>query len=499
MQSDRTRELLELDLADRGRAITQLEGEFDRQPAAWQAYSLGVLYGADEDFAAMNLWFAECRRRTDQYDPKIERIRLEHWRDWARRADGDFEAGRWPEAFEACETALLAAPEKQETRFRLIEARVMAWGPELEEIRALVAADRTAVLDRWLEAVAATPASIDEVEASEASSELAASRMDVRVRLASQLRNATRQPADSEAVFVLGELCRLDRDWVGMNYWYEQAGGMLAAPGADTRRAAIMSSNRRLSADQLLGEALLAWSDDRAGLAVARIDTAAMVDLNRGDLVLARRNLEMLLSAEGSTEIRTILAMGDVNPGWLALWMTQLYNHERYREAAQVADALLADSPDQDGALPSQATADPEARKRRDQALRIRGAWGIRSGDLEGAARDLKDLLEGGLVDPVTAVTLGDVSMSLSRYEAARRWYGQAAAWSGSTTDLLLRQSRVAFCQGRFPDMLVLMNQALALDGADARVQHLHAEARRLNGLDELEPARQSEPGEARP
>ena len=145
---DRTRQLLELDLAHRSGAIKTLLKNQQTNPDPIQAYSLGVLYGADGDYEKMNLWFDRCSSQTGSQDQDILYIRHSHWRDEASAADHAAETGDWTRAASLLEKANQAAPEKTETWIRLVEARVMAFGPGLGEIRTLVEAKKPEVLSR---------------------------------------------------------------------------------------------------------------------------------------------------------------------------------------------------------------------------------------------------------------------------------------------------------------------------------------------------------------
>ncbi len=449
---DRTKQLLELNLANRQGAIANLTERYAAEPEAWEAYSLGVLHGADRNYEQMNAWFDRCRQLSSEHDEDIAYTRLGHWRDEAAAGDALAAENQWAEAAARFARALKAAPEKNETRLRWIEARVMAFGPGREEIRTLVVADRPAAILRWLENVdgdqQATP------------------RLETRVRLASQLRAANGQPGDALAAFVTAELDRLDRDWLAMARHQQQA---TAWSEDDSESQALLAASRRTAGTALLQEALELFSAERAPAALAKLDTADLVDPGRADVTGARHNIRNLESAVDARSVAEILALGDLDASWLSVWMHRLYHKGRLREAGMVAQQLL-DHPDN---LSS---------RQRNQALRVRVAFSRQVGDLDQAREDLRALLQGGPPQPEVAFLLGDVLLAQSRYEEARVRFEQARAWGDDSLALTLRLAGVAFSQNDYDAMAGWAEVALQQDPANAEALRLRDRARDLSG-----------------
>lgn len=448
--ADRTKQLLELDLANRQQAIANLSRTYEAQPEAWTAYSLGILHGAEGDYPAMNQWFDRCHALTAEHDEDITHARLSHWRHEARAGDHAAGEGRWAEAATHLARALEAAPQKKETRLRHVAARVMAFGPGLAEIRTLVAAGRPAPVLRWLEQ-AARP-------------ENASTRLETRVRLTSQLRGARTQTGDAMAAFVASELARLDRDWPAMIQLQEEAAKMGAA---EHDLGKPLAAARRATATDLLQQALELFSDERAAAALARLDTAAMVDPDRADIISARQNIRNLESAAGAGAVAEVLALGDLDTAWRSVWMHRLHHQGRLREAAMVAENLLSHP-------------DNLTLRQKNQALRVRVAFSRRVSDLDQARDDLRALLDDGQPHPEVAFLLGDVLLAQSRYEEARHRFEQARAWGDESVALILRLAGVAFSQNDFAAMADWAHIALEEDPDNNEARGLLARARQL-------------------
>ncbi len=446
VQSDRTSDLLELELADRDAAISRLEAEDRAAPAAWSAYSLGVLFAADGDYAAMDHWFTICAERGDLYDGRMAALRRDHWRRWARQADDDFAAGRWAEAERACTLALDAEPGHEDTELRRTEASVMAHGPTPIDLAVLTAADRTAVADRWLEAVAAGAVEATTVEG-----------------VATALAAAPTLPIGA---FILGELARCEPDYAAMARWYAATGGVL-----DDAHRGAMAAGRAAAHELLLNEALIAWSAGDQAACLGCLDTADLVRPGDDSAAQIRARAVVLAAADSPEAVARVLTDPSLDDAWLEAWLGRLRARGRADEAIVVCDALL---------MPSRGT-DPQlirrARLARASLLADRGAW-------DAAAFDLRALLEppsGDAADDVAVATaLGDVLLNGSRWEDAARWYGQAAAWNGDDAELCKRQARAAFGAGRWDELLRHAEAAVALAPADAEARRLLEQAQLL-------------------
>lgn len=451
---NRTRQLLELDLAHRQSAIESLTEKQEIDPQPWQAYSLGVLYGADGDYENMNRWFDRCSSETNVNDLDIEYNRLGHWRDEAKLGDEAAKEGNWNEALRRFELALLAAPEKSDTRLRMVEARVMAYGPGLEEIRALVLAESPGAVYRWLEQAAAYDQE-DELR----------SRHDVLVRLTSQLVGAGQEPGDDLAAFVAGELSRLEGNWLAVDEYYRDA--LKSADNAEQAKTIIAA--RRQMGSLLLQQSLEQWAADQVPSALAKLDTAEMVDPGRADIFEARRNIVSLERATTGSQVAETLAVGDLDQRWLAFWMSRLYTRGRLRDAGMVSSELLKH---RESLTTTQLS----------QALRVRVAFSRSSNNLDQARDDLRDLLSTGEELPVEAVILGDVLLAQSRYEEALHWFNQAETWGDDSVSLILRKARIAFSQDRFEDMKELANLAVTREPNNGDAQDLLTQSYLLTG-----------------
>ena len=441
---DRTRQLLELDLASRRGAIESLEKKQANHPEPWQAYSLGVLYGADGHYDDMNNWFQVCHKMSTELDRDIENVRLGYWRDESQTADKVAAQGDWVLAATHLEKALAAAPEKKETRLRWLEARLMAFGPGLEEIRTLVTAERPEAVYRWLE-MAAAP---DQSNA----------RLEVRVRLGSQLTGTNQESGDELAAYVAGELCRLDGDWTNMDKYYRQA-------GISWREETGLA--RSQVANGLLQQALTSWSVNQVPAALAKLDTANMVDTDRADVFQARRNMMALNRAQSNSQVIQILSTGDLDQRWLTFWMSRLYATNRLQDAGMVAEELLRR---------------PEllSSYEKSQALRVHLAYSRSIGNLDQTRDDLRELLASGEELPAEAVILGDVLLAQSHYEEARHWYNKAQLWGDNSISLILKKARVAFSQEQFKEMELLATVATERDPDNADAQRMLAQAQVL-------------------
>ncbi len=441
---DRTRQLLELDLAHRQGTIESLQEQLQNQPEPWLAYSLGVLYGADGQYENMNKWFQQCHKMSTELDQDIEYNRLGHWRDESEKADSAAAQGDWALAAAHLEKALAAVPEKQETRLRWLEARLMAFGPGLEEIRTLVTADRPEAVYRWLEMAAAT----DEDDV----------RLEVRVRLGSQLSGTNRENGDELAAYVVGELCRLDGDWTGMDKYYRQA-GVSWRKETTTARSQVATG--------LLQQSLARWSKNQVPAALAKLDTANMVDPDRADVFQARRNMIALNRAQTGSQVAQILSTGDLDQRWLTFWMSRLYARGRMRDAGMVANELLRR---------------PESLSsyEKSQALRVRLAFSRSIGNLDQTRDDLRALLASGDQLPAEAIILGDVLLAQSHYEEARHWFNKAQFWGDNSVSLILKKARIAFSQDQFQEMELLATLATEREPANADAQRMLAQARDL-------------------
>ncbi len=448
--ADRTKQLLELDLAQRHSAIESLQKQQGDASQPWRLYSLGVLYGADGDYEKMNHWFARCQNQSPLYQRDIEFVRLGHWRDEARSGDQAAKSQQWPLAVKYLEQALLAMPEKAETRLRLIEARIMAFGPGLEEIRALVAAQKPEMVYRWLEYCAAA----DQQD----------QRLQTRVRLAAQITGIKAQPADALAFYVAGELSRLDGEWPTMDRFYRQAASLDEANRNQNR---LMAAARRTEATGLLQESLIRWSYDRVPQALATLDTADLVDPGRADVFQARKNIIALDRARSDSQVAQVLAVGDLDQRWLTFWMARLYQEDRLRAAGMVANELLRFEQSLDSIQKS-------------QALRVRIAFNRSLGNWDQARDDLRDLLNMGEKLPTEAIILGDVLLAQSRYEEARHWFDQAQVWGENSASLLLKEARIAFSQDRIDDMNELALQASDLEPENKEARRILAKAKAL-------------------
>ncbi|MCP4290569.1 MAG: hypothetical protein GY780_01870 [bacterium] len=442
--ADRTKQLLELDLDQRESTIKSLEAKQAVQPLAWQAYSLGVLYGADGEYEQMNNWFKKSRRLSDELNTDIEHIRLGHWKDEALKADSEAEAGNWVQAAKHLELALAAAPEQKETHWRWVEARIMAYGPGLEEIRTLAMAQRPEVVYRWLEQNSGPGQSTE--------------RLESRVRLASQLNNNNTETGDDLAAYTTGELCRLDGDWVGMDQYYRLAGVNWRMPTNDARSEV---------ANGLLQQSLVLWSTDQVALSLAKLDTADVVDPDRADVFQARRNIVALNRAKKGSEVAEILATGDLDHRWQTFWMSRLYTRGRLRDAGMVANELLNQR-------------DILSTYEKSQALRVRLAFLRSIGNLEQTRDDLRDLLATGAKLPTEAVILGDVLLAQSHYEEALHWFNKAQVWGDTSVSLLLKKARVAFSQDRFEDMEILAARAVEREPDNLEARQLWDRSRSL-------------------
>ncbi len=442
VQSDRTSDLVELGLADRNAAISRLEAEDRADPAAWRAYSLGVLHAAAGDYAAMDRWFALCAERGDLHTTRMAAVRREHWRRWAEAADQHFAAGRWAEAERACATALAAEAGHPDTELRQAEAAVMAHGPTPRTVAVLTAADRTAVLDRWLEAAAAGA-----VDAA------------ARARVAADLVAAPTLPMGA---FVLGELARLAGDHAAMARWYDATGGLL-----DTDHRDVMTAERRAAHHRHLAAALAAWATGGQDQCLAHLDTAAAVLPGDEATALARARAVVLDRAAGSDAVARVLSDPTLDDAWLEAWFTRLGAAGRLDEAVVVADHLLAPA--------RNAPPDLVRRIRRARAagLASRGHW-------DAAAADLRALLDGPGDEAALATALGDVLLAGSRWDDARAAFARAARAGGPTLALHKRQARAAFGAGRWHELLSHSEAALALDPADAEARRLQQQATQL-------------------
>lgn len=449
--ADRTKQLLELDLAHRKGAIDTLQKQQKVHSEPWQAYSLGVLYGADGDYKKMNQWFERCRAQTNTLDQDIEFIRLGHWRDEALYGDQAFVAGQWLMAVTRLENAILAAPEKSETRLRLVEARVMAFGPGLEEIRTLADAERPEAIRRWLEQ-SATP-------------ELSQQRLEVRVRLSSQLSGVKNENGDALAFYVAGELCRRGGDWLAMDSNYHQAQTL---DPANREQSHQIQEIRNSVSGVLLKESLVHWADDQVPAALAKLDTADVVAPGRADTFQARRNIIALNGALTSSRVAETLAVGDLDQRWLTFWMSRLYVQNRLRDASMVADELLRHP---QSLTPTQ----------KSQALRVRVAFSRSIGHLNQARDDLREILLLGDILPTEAVILGDVLLAQSSYEEARHWFDKAQSWGDDSVSLILKKARIAFSQDRFTEMENLALAAVEQEPDNAEAQKILLRAQALS------------------
>lgn len=440
---DRTRQLLELDPTDRDGAITELTNRFERTPEAWQAYSLGILHGARGELTTMNTWFTRCRQLSHERDEDIAYARRRHWREEARAGDEAAREGAWARAADHFDRALAATPENEETRLRAVTARIMAFGPGREEIRALAAAGRPAPVLRWLETAAAP--------------EMADRRLETRVRLASQAVAGRSEEGDALVALVAGELARLDRDWPAMARHLERA-RQLADDDPDI--LIPLERSRQATATALLQGALELWSVEKAALALATLDTAETLVPGRADIYTARTNIRQLEGATEPREVARILSVGDLDTAWLSVWMHRLHHQERWAEASLVAGYLL-DHPDR---------LTPAIRL---QALRIRVAGSRRSGDLDRAREDLRAMLAEDRPQPRVALLLGDVLLAQSRYAEARHRYEQARAWGDDSVALTLRLAGVAFSQNDRQAMTRWAEEALAREPDNAAARAL--------------------------
>jgi len=447
---DRTKQLLELDLAHRSGAIKSLTEQQLTNPDPMQAYSLGVLHGAEGDYEKMNHWFNRCSAQTKTHDGDIAYIRLGHWRDEALAADDAAEAGDWDQAVSLLEKAYQAAPEKSDTWLRLVEARVMAFGPGLEEVRTLMAAERPEVLLRWLE------------RAKEAS--LNDDRTEARVRLDSQLSGQKNETGDAMANFLLAELCRMDGDWLDMDQAFLNSKKLDPSNTAQIKQIEVI---RNSVASQLLKQSLGFWAEDRVPVALAKLDTADVVSPGRAEIFQARRNIIALDGAAAPSRVAEILTVGDLDQRWLAFWMSRLYTKNRLREAGMVANELLR-HPDSLNA------------GQKSQALRVRVAYSRSIGHLNQARDDLRALLKMGAPLPVEAIILGDVLLAQSSYEEALHWYEKAESWGDESVSLILKKARIAFSQDQFSEMEQLALMAAEQDPDNSEVQRILQRARDL-------------------
>ena len=453
---DRTKQLVELDLAHRQGAIQSLQKKQQAQPMPWQAYSLGVLYGAEGDYENMNRWFQRCSSSTNTLDHDIEFIQLGHWRDEAQAGDQAAEAGDWALAVTHFENALLAVPEKPETRLRMVEAKIMAFGPGLEEIRTLVGAEKPQALYRWLEK-AKDPA-------------LSQLRQDVRVRLASQLSAAQKQNSDALAAYVLGELGRLDGDWEAVDRHFLSAQNL---DPENAQQAQQIQSARTSVSGLLLKDSLVQWAGDRVPVALAKLDTADVVDPGRPEIFLARRNIMALERARTPSQVAETLAVGDLDRRWLTFWMSRLYTQNKLREAGMVSNELLRRP---NSLTPAQ----------KSQALRVRVSYSRSIGNLDQTRDDLRLLLASGQPLPVEAVILGDVLLAQSSYEESRHWFEQAQSWGDDSVSLILKKARIAFSQDRFVDMEKLALAATQREPDNQEALQILGSAQMLNGKAEV-------------
>lgn len=454
---DRTKQLLELDLANRQGTIESLQKQQQAHPEPWQAYSLGVLYGAEGDYENMNRWFQRCSSSTNTLDQDIEFLRLGHWRDEARGGDLAAKAGDWVTATTRFENALLASPDQPETRLRLIEAKVMAYGPGLEEIRTLVGADQPQALYRWLENIK-DPA-------------MSSQRLDVRVRLASQLSGAKYERGDALASYMVGELSRLDGHWLEMDKQFLSA---LKLDAENSKQIQQIKEARSSVSGLLLKESLVQWSDDRVPQALAKLDTADVVDPDRAEIFLARRNILALEQARTPSQVAETLAVGDLDQRWLTFWMSRLHTKNQLRQGAMVANELMR--------YPASLTANQKS-----QALRVRVAYSRSMGNLDQTRDDLRMLLAMGEPLPNEAVVLGDVLLAQSSYEEARHWFDQAQAWGDDSVSLILKKARIAFSQDRFGEMQQLAQAANQREPDNPEALQILKRAQILNGEGEAQ------------
>ena len=320
----------------------------------------------------------------------------------------------------------------------------MAFGPGLEEVRTLATADRPESIYRWLEN-SADPSASD-------------IRLEVRVRLSSQLPATNKENGDELAAFVVGELCRLDGDWFDMDKYYRQAG----VSWEDETSAA-----RGLVATGLLQQSLVRWSNDQVPAALAKLDTADIVDPARADIFQARTNMVALNQAQSGSQVAEILGTGDLDQRWLTFWMARLYSRDRLRDAGMVANELLRR---------------PEllSSYEKSQALRVRLAFSRSIGNLDQTRDDLRELLASDQELPVEAVILGDVLLAQSHYEEARHWYNKAQYWGDSSVSLIMKKARVAFSQDKFKEMETLATLATEREPANPDAQRLLAQAQIL-------------------
>jgi len=416
---DRTRQLLELDLAHRHSAVESLKKKQETDPQPWQAYSLGVLYGADGDYENMNRWFKRCSGQTNTFDEDMAYISRGHWRDEAEAADLAMENEDWETATVRYSQALIAQPQEKTTRLRLIQARVMSMGPGLEEIRALVEADQPQVLYRWLEKVSG-----------EAGKDI---RLEVRVRLVSQLSGMKREKGDGLAFFLLGELNRMD------SRWQEMQDDFLKAVDLNHETQPEIQQIRNAVSGQLLKESLAHWAGNDVPAALAKLDTADVVAPGRADIFQARRNITILERAQSPHQVAEALAMGDLDQRWLTFWMSRLFTRNRLREAAMVSNELLRNP---ENLSPSE----------KSQALRVRVTYARSIGNLDQARDDLRSLLQSGETQPNEAVVLGDILLAQSSYEEALHWFENAQQWGDDSVSLILKKARIAFSQDRFAE-----------------------------------------------
>jgi tetratricopeptide (TPR) repeat protein len=443
MSSDRTRELLAMDLADRSAAVARLEADDRSEPAAWRAYTLGVLAAEDEDYPRMAAWFARCAERGRHYDADMEAVRSRHWKRWAEAADLAFADGRYAEAESLCAVALVIDPTQDDTKLRRTEAAVMAHGPTPADVALLTAAGRTAAVDRWLERTLAGGMT-------------APQRRLVAARLAAE-------PTFPIGAFALGELARADGDYAAMGRWYDKTANLL-----DARHQAVMAANREAAQDRFMNDALAAWAvrdDAAAGAAFAAAEAVRPGDAGVAE---AGRLAALLGRAAGDEAVAKALEDPALDDAWLQAWLMRLYTANRYADAVLVADHILRPV--------HRAPADVarQARRVRASALVAEARW-------DAAAHDLLALLTppsgNRAADASAAMALGDVLLAGSRWDDAARWYATAERWVGPSADLHKRQARAAFGAGRLEELDRHSRAAAAMAPADPEARDLANQA----------------------
>ncbi len=439
VREDRTAELLSLDLVDRADAVARLQAEDRTEPTAWRAFTLGSLQAEAGDYAAMTTWFATCLERDPGFAPDVEAVRSRHWKRWAEEADAAFAAGHWADAERLCTVALTVDAHHDDTVLRRHEAAVMAHGPTPAGVAALTAADRTAAVDRWLEHALGGGVTAD-----------------ARARVAAGLAV---DPVFPMGAFALGELARAAGDDAAMGRWYDRTQGLLDAHHRD-----VMAANRQSAQVRFVNAALAAWAaGDQAG-ALAAFGAAEAVRPGAADVAALRARAVALDAARGEAAVTAALEHPDLDDAWLEAWLVRLHAAGRTDDAVLVADRLLQPV--------RRAAPDVVRRARRVRAscLAARGQW-------DAAAHDLRLLLDppsgDRAVDATTAIALGDVLMSNSRWNDAIPWYASAEQWGGETAALHKRQARAAFGAGRIAEFERHARAALVLAPGDAEAQDM--------------------------